>query len=162
MSETSLIRETYASRNAALTELSQDDATGIESLLLGHRVEKVADDHLRLDDGTVLRVVPNDGGCLCGAGDYDLTALNGCDNIITKVEVVDEDREPDEDGYRGEDAHAYRVFVYADNQRVNLLSVEGDDGNGYYGTGYSILVRHATTPEQSTTTAAPVAAEETS
>lgn len=136
-----LITETYAWRDSSLRTLSQDDAAEIEALLLGHAVEKVSEDHLRLDDGTLLRVIPNDGGCSCGAGDYDLTALNGCPNIITKVEVVDEDRGPDADGYAGEDAHAYRIFVFAEDQRINLVSIEGDDGNGYYGTGYSILVR---------------------
>lgn len=139
-----LITETYAFHDNSLAELDQNDAGGIRDLFLGHSVEKVTDDHLRLDDGTLLRVVPNSGGCSCGAGDYELADLNGCPNVITKVEVVTEDTGPvDEDGWAGEDPHTYRVFVYAENQRVNLLTVEGDDGNGYYGTGYSILVRRA-------------------
>ena len=135
---TELITETWAHRDPTLTEVSHSEEDKIRELFVGRRVEKVADDHLRLDDGTLLRVVPNEGGCACSAGDYELTALNGVDNVITSVELVDEKLNPD-DKY-GE-AYAYRVFVFADNERINLLSVEGDDGNGYYGTGYSILVR---------------------
>lgn len=120
-----------------LTQVDWDDWDGIAELLVGRKVTKVSKDHLLLDDGTVLKVVPNDGGCSCGAGDYELTALNGVDNIITSVDVVetakgDERYEPD---------RVFEVFVFADNQRINLLTIEGNDGNGYYGTGYRFLVR---------------------
>lgn len=135
-----LITETWADGRNGLTELSQDDDGRIVDLLMGRRVTKVADDQLLLDDGTLLRVLPNQGGCSCSSGDYELTELNGVDNVITKVEVA---REPDPDctdpGYSF--AGTYRVFVYAENQRINLLAVKGDDGNPYYGTGYTILVR---------------------
>jgi hypothetical protein len=67
-------------------QTEQDD---IERLFLGRTVTKVADDTLSLDDGRQLRFVGNDGGCACSAGCYDLTELNGVDNIITKVEFVD-------------------------------------------------------------------------
>ena len=40
----------------------------IAALLLGHRVEKVAEDILVLDNGTELTFIGNDGGCSCGAG----------------------------------------------------------------------------------------------
>jgi hypothetical protein len=43
-------------------------------------------------------------------------------------------------GADGEDGHVYRLFVYAANDRINVLSVEGDDGNGYYGTGFTLTV----------------------
>lgn len=90
---------------------------------------------LVLSDGTVLQVGGNIGGCACGAGDYDLTELNTVDNIITNVQVI----EPPEDSY-GDRSGAYRVFVFADNVPINLATFEGDDGNGYYGTGFWVEV----------------------
>jgi len=98
-------------------------------------VSKVADDHLLLDNGTLLKLVGNDGGCACSAGCYDLTALNGVENIITAVEFEDD---PADDGHDGD---GYRIFVFAGDQRINLATFEGSDGNGYYGTGYHVMVR---------------------
>lgn len=119
--------------------LSETHTAEIEALLVGHTLAKVADDTLVLDDGRRLRFVGNEGGCSCGAGDYDLTELNGVDNVITKVEFVDN---PDGDDHPEGTGH-YRIFVFADNQKVNLATFEGSDGNGYYGTGYSIVVTPA-------------------
>ena len=102
-------------------------------MLVGHAVAKVAEDHLQLDDGTMLRLIGNEGGCSCSAGDYELTELNGTENLITAVEF-ESSHDDEADGY-------YRIFVLAGNDRINLASFEGSDGNGYYGTGYSILVR---------------------
>jgi hypothetical protein len=121
------------------THIDEDDQQRIHALFVGRKVAKVADDRLLLDDGTELRVVPNVGGCSCGAGDYELKSLNGCDNVITRAEVVEEPLEEFE-GERTEDGHRYTLFVYADNQRINLATIEGDDGNGYYGTGFQVVV----------------------
>jgi len=118
----------------------EDSHEALKALLLGHAVSKVADDHLLLDDGTLLRLVGNDGGCACNAGCYDLTALNGVENIITAVEFEDEpggDGDWNDYGANG----AYRIFVFAGNERINLATFEGSDGNGYYGTGYHVMVR---------------------
>lgn len=115
--------------------LDETNKAEIEALLVGRTVTKVADDTLLLDDGRRLQFVGHEGGCSCGAGDYDLTELNGVDNVITEVEFVDS---PDGD-YDDGDGH-YRIFVFADNVRVNLATFEGSDGNGCYGTGYSIHI----------------------
>src|SRR5688572_24022215 len=108
-----------------MRSLYQGDADAITELLMGRTVAKVSDAELLLDDGTILRLEGNDGGCSCGAGDYELTELNGCENIITKVELVNS---PDGDYEPGDGT--YRIFVYADNQKVNLATFEGTDGNG--------------------------------
>lgn len=147
-------RYSYSEREEpGITEYDETNHDEIAALLVGHAVKKVADDHLLLDDGTVLRLIGHEGGCACTAGDYDLTELNGVDNLITSVEF--EDR-PGGDGFAcatcggsycdevGHDNEGrYRIFVFADNERINLATFEGSDGNGYYGTGYSILVRKA-------------------
>lgn len=118
---------------------SEDDEQRITELLMGHSVAVAGPALLRLDDGTELEIIPNQGGCACSAGDYELTELNGIDNIITRVELTDND--PPDEGDR-----SYKIFVYAGDQRVNLATIDGSDGNGYYGTGYEIRVRDAQTP----------------
>lgn len=105
--------------------------------------------NLTLSDGTVLKVWGNTGGCICGAGDYLLTELNDVDNVITNVEV---EEQPNGDylpcpecGEEGCFDHyglggSYRIFVFAEDRRINLASFEGSDGNGYYGTGWWLTV----------------------
>lgn len=121
-----------------MVRYDETDKQQITDLLMGRKVTKVGDDTLALDDGTTVVLAGHDGGCACDAGCYDLTELNGVDNIITRVEFDDQP---------GDDVSGvghYRIFVYADNQRVNLATFEGTDGNGYYGTGYTIEVCEST------------------
>lgn len=126
--------------------LDHDDKKEIRDLLLGRKVERVDNEHLLLDDGTVIKAIGHEGGCICGAGDYELWALNGVDNVITDVEFdyapgiekwSEEPYDPNDDDSEG----YYRIFVYAGNQKINLMQFDGSDGNGYYGTGFEILVR---------------------
>lgn len=83
---------------------------------------------LTLDNGVVLVARGNEGCGGCGTGWYYLTALNTCDNIITNVELVERNEA------------IYSIFVYAEDQRYNLLTYEGCD-NGYYGVGYTLQVQ---------------------
>jgi len=140
-------------REDGVQVLDHDDTKAITALLMGKKVTKVDGEHLLLDDGTVIKAIGHDGGCACSSGCYDLSVLNGADNVITRVEydyspAGDDEKlkhgghpdDPDDEwtGY-------YRVFVYADNRQINLMQFDGTDGNGYYGTGFEILVRPATT-----------------
>lgn len=108
--------------------------------------------YLTLSDGTHLKVWGNDGGCACSAGCYPLAHLAKVDNIITNVEV---EERPDGDDISDPcrtcgdplcftDEHDnvghYRIFVFAGDERINLASFEGSDGNGYYGTGWWLEV----------------------
>lgn len=117
-----------------MTTLNETNENEIRELLVGRKVTKVADDRLELDDGTVLHLEGNDGCGGCSAGWYALTELNGVDNVITNVEL-----EYQALGKYEEDG-VYRIFVFADNQKVNLATFTGGDGSGYYGTGYTIKV----------------------
>lgn len=122
-------------------ELDENDLEELSALLVGRKVAKVDERTLLLDDGTVLDVRGNEGGCVCSAGDYELTTLNGVDNVITSVQIEDGyvDSDQDEDYEYG--AQWYRIFVYAQNEQLLLAEFEGDDGNGYYGTGFNITVK---------------------
>jgi hypothetical protein len=83
---------------------------------------------LTLDNGVVLVAEGNQGCGGCGNGWFYLTALNTCDNAITSVEIVEECEE------------LYSIYVYAADNRINLLTYEGED-NGYYGVGYTLHIK---------------------
>ena len=130
---------------------NENDIGALKKILIGRSVasvqmakEKVTKDwwsesaegKVILDDGTELLLGGNCGGCSCGAGDYYLTRLNDMPiNGITNVEIVVEDRD------RYPDSHTYRIFVLAQDQRFELAAFDGDDGNGYYGTGFWFTVK---------------------
>lgn len=137
-----------------------DETRAIEEALLGRRITAITRKDgttadygysgygdiatLTLDDGTEVDLYGHDGGCACPAGCYELAGLAtlaDVDNVITAVEFDDSD--VTDDGY-GEPSGSYRVFVLAADRRVQLASFEGDDGNGYYGTGYYLRVRSTT------------------
>lgn len=138
-------------QNSAAKTFDQTDEEGVRDLLVGRRVvtaeegsfptndggwHETASGRLTLDDGRQILVIPNEGGCSCGAGDYSLTSLAKVDNIITAVRLANT-TEPSE---YDEGPTKYEIFVVADAVEINLLTIDGDDGNGYYGTGYKLIV----------------------
>ena len=142
-------RDWNRGREDGVRVLTQDDQAEISSLLMGHKVTKVDGEHLLLDSGVTIKAIGHDGGCACSAGCYDLSVLNGVDNIITRVEYdyqpagdwapLEKTGHPDDP--EGKWTGFYRVFVFAENQQINLMQFDGSDGNGYYGTGFELLVR---------------------
>lgn len=124
-------------------QYDQEDEKEISELLVGRKVTKVSNNTLLLDDGTELEVQGNDGGCSCGSGDFGLTELNGVDNAIMSVSIENrtksaEEQEADEwSGYE----EVFTIFVYAENQQIKLAEFEGSEGNGYYGTGFQLIVK---------------------
>jgi len=125
------------------------DSEALAAQFVGKRVIAVdlEAQTLSLSDGTVLTVEPNFGGC-CGQGDFSLVSLATAENAITRVEVqrsldpIEAAKEltPAED--EGISPDVYRLFVYAEGvaQGQEILEVGGLEGNGYYGTGFEILV----------------------
>lgn len=143
------------------TEEHMPSVERLKELLLGKKIlfvhitdeppggyEEGPTGYLTLSDNTTIKVWGNDGGCACSAGCYPLAHLAEVDNIITNVEVEEKPGGDDtpcrtcgaeyciedghEEGYEG----YYRIFVYAENEKINMASFEGSDGNGYYGTGW--------------------------
>ena len=119
-----------------IKRLQEYDEDEIREILIGRKV-KVDGDNLILDNGLILEIEPNQGCGGCCSGWYSITKLNEVDNAITNVEFAcDEDVENKE-----YDDTSYKVFVFCEDTRIKLLQVDGTDGNGYYGTGYEIVVR---------------------
>lgn len=113
----------------------------IRALLEGRRIVSAEGATLTLDDGTIVRVVPNEGCGGCASGWYELKHLAAVDNIITAVNLHDDPDSADPE------RHTYRLAVVADAVEINAAIVEGDDGNGYYGTGYGLLVERPAAPD---------------
>lgn len=82
----------------------------------------------------MLQINPNIGCSGCGSGSYYLRHITSVNNAITNVEFVEE---YDDDKYQ---CKHYRIFVIANGMTTELLDVCGTDGNGWYGTGYTIDV----------------------
>lgn len=118
-------------------EIYYDEEERIRDLLLYRKIVKVSWDTICLDNGIELEICPNKGCGGCCSGWYELVELNGCDNAITNVEFSCDDI-CDENSYND---LSYKIFVYAENKKLKILQVDGTDGNGYYGSGYSIIVR---------------------
>ena len=120
--------------------LSYQNEQEIKDLLIGRTITKVDEETLLLDNGVVLEIQGNLGCGGCEAGNYYLTELNDCPNMIMNVEFDCQDVTEALTGAWDDPDTTYRIFVYAENQKIKLMEVEGTDGNGYYGTGYWINV----------------------
>lgn len=122
-------------------EIDYSEERKIKKLFLHRKVVKVENNILLLDNGTELEVLPNEGCAGCPSGRYSLVELNECENAITNVEVCCDTVVAGP----WDDAKSYKIFVFAENKKIKLLQVDGDDGNGYYGSGYSIIVKEKRT-----------------
>lgn len=118
----------------SITYLKQGYEESIRRLIEGRRIVSVtADRKIRLDTGVELQFEANEGCGGCGSGWYEITHLGDVDNVVTKVSFNHEE-------YGEGGGQRYELFVYTGEERINLLTVEGNDGNGYYGTGYRINI----------------------
>ena len=91
-------------------------------------------------NGVVLQINPNIGCGGCESGNYYLEHISSVNNAITNVEFVNEHEDSEYDDFDAEYYQHYKIFVIADGMTTELLDVYGTDGNGYYGTGYTIDV----------------------
>lgn len=141
-------------------EYRQTDQDAFAALLIGRRIvkaemgsfdyegreemwERKAEGVLVLDDGTHLYLTGNDGGCSCSAGCYPLKRVATVDNVITGARV--ESKPTTDEDYYDENAAegVYRIWVFVDNVEIPVAEFVGTDGNGYYGTGFSVYVTTA-------------------
>lgn len=121
-----------------IKRLDECDEKEIKELLIGRKV-KVDGDNLILDNGIILEVIANEGCGGCSSGWYSITKLNEVDNAITNVEFECDSIEASKENDYSDTS--YKIFVFCEDTRINLLQVDGSDGNGYYGTGYEIVVK---------------------
>lgn len=122
-----------------MATFTQNDQKDITETLVGRQITDVTENVITLDNGVELEVEANDGCWGCPSGNYRINELNHVENVITAVKV--------DDKHISDELHEYKIFVYTGGkknkkgQKHVLLAVSGDDGNGYYGTGYEIAVK---------------------
>lgn len=138
------------------TTYTENDEDGIAAVLIGRRIvaaemgrfdypgrgkySELAEGRLVLDNGTVLYLTGNEGGCSCSAGCYPLQRVATADNVITRVRVECAPHGDDFDDDTDRDWGAYRIFVFSGATEINVADFAGSDGNGYYGTGFELCV----------------------
>lgn len=116
-----------------------DPTPELNELLVGKSIVSVdqAAATLTLSDGAVLTIIPNLGEGYDG-GDFFLDRISTVENAIVAVEAA-----TDHDGALPQGrTETYRINVYTAGIPAlqELVSVSGDSGNGYYGSGFTVLV----------------------
>lgn len=113
-----------------------------EKILVGRRVVEAVQDNenegrLVLDNGQTIKVRANEGCGGCSSGWYWIERIASVDNVITSVreEVI---AKHDENDRYYDEAYTFHIYVITAAGEVEMLTIDGDDGNGYYGSGYSI------------------------
>lgn len=113
-------------------------------LLRGRYVTSINDGIITLDDGTELYIHGNDGCGGCESGWYWLENVykqgSRLARIMSTYVAYGED---DEDA-----PSVYTLFVMVDGNptQLPLATVRGDNGNGYYGTGFTLTATVKTRP----------------
>ena len=108
-------------------------------LLRGRYVTSVEGSVITLDDGTELYIYGNEGCGGCSSGWYWLeeTFKQGTRKarIMSAYVAYGEDRTEDEPA-----RSVYTIFVMVDGNphQLPLATIRGDDGNDYYGTGFTL------------------------
>ncbi len=116
-------------------------------LLRGRYVTSIDDGTITLDDGTELYIHGNEGCGGCSSGWYWLeeTFKQGTRKarIMSAYVAYGEDRTEDEPA-----RSVYTIFVMVDGNphQLPLATIRGDDGNGYYGTGFTLTATIKTPP----------------
>lgn len=117
--------------------LNQDSDDGLYTQLLrGRYVTSIDDGTITLDDGTELYIHGNEGCGGCESGWYWLEKVykqgSRQARIMSAYVAYGED---DEDA-----PSVYTLFVMVDGNptQLPLATVRGDNGNGYYGTGFTL------------------------
>ena len=117
--------------------LNQDSDDGLYTQLLrGRYVTSINDGTITLDDGTELYIHGNEGCGGCESGWYWLEKVykqgSRQARIMSAYVAYGED---DEDA-----PSVYTLFVMVDGNptQLPLATVRGDNGNGYYGTGFTL------------------------
>lgn len=108
-------------------------------LLRGRYVTSVEGSIITLDDGTELHIYGNEGCGGCSSGWYWLEETfkrgNRKARIMSAYVAYSEDKSEDEPA-----RSVYTIFVLVDGNpsQLPLATVRGTDGNGYYGTGFTL------------------------
>lgn len=115
-----------------------DDSGDFTPLLAGRYVANIINDTMILDDGTHLEFEGNEG-CDCGSGQYDITSMFERGTPAARIMSAEVDVTVDDPDDEYSDL-TYTLFVIIEDERLPLVECQGNDGNGYYGSGFTVRV----------------------
>lgn len=127
--------------------LDQNSDDGLYTQILrGRYVTSIDGSTITLDDGTELHIQGNAGCGGCSSGWYWLEETFKRGN--RKARIMSAYVACDEDDTDEEAPSVYTIFVMVDGNphQLPLATVRGDDGNGYYGTGFTLTATIKTPP----------------
>lgn len=115
-----------------------NDVAGLEALFLGRKIswtefDRNGDLLFVLDNAVKVRLIPNDGCGGCSNGNFAMTDYTAFDHAITGVKVLDDSKD-------GNGGATIELFVYGEGISEKVATVKGDEGNGYYGRGFTLAV----------------------
>ena len=134
MTQEEKIKETLISKQ--ITHIEQKDDFTVE---------------VTLDDGVILTLAGNEGGCYCGNGDWIITELlsdSGKPSGRIMNAWVDDQIRADEEF--GEITGPITVFIMVEGREYPLVEFDGFD-NGWYGHGFYANVTRIMSPDHTCT-----------
>lgn len=128
------IKETLISKQ--ITRIEQKDDFTVE---------------VTLDDGAILTLAGNEGGCCCGNGDWGIVELlTDSEKPSGRVMNAWVDDRIDADEDLGEIWGPITVFIMVEGREYPLVEFNGFD-NGLYGHGFYANVTRITSPDHTCT-----------
>jgi hypothetical protein len=100
--------------------------------IVGHRISKISDTSITLDNGNILEF-ENCEDC-CSWFVYEINNIDINDNIVTKVEVTG-DEAPDEG------SASWTLHILSRDKKVCDIDIDGDATNGYYCHSIELIVK---------------------
>lgn len=91
---------------------------------------------LTCKDGTIIEIATNEGcgGCSNGWSNFkDIKKLEENNNVITNIEVKYNSKLWEDE---------FIMYVYYDDNSINILNGDDGYGNGYYGGGFYISIKN--------------------
>lgn len=134
--------------------MSQEEK--IRETLIGKQITRIEqkDDftaEVTLDDGAILTLAGNKGGCCCGNGDWIISKLlSDSEKPSGRVMNAWVNDRTDMDEDLGEIWGPVTVFIVAEGRKYPLVEFTGHD-NGWYGHGFYANVTQITSPDHQCT-----------
>lgn len=128
----------------------------IKETLIGKQVTRIEqkDDftvEVTLDDGVILTLTGNEGGCCCGSGDWTITELlSDSEKPSGRIMNAWVDDQIEESEVYGNLQGPITVFIMAEGREYPLVEFDGYD-NGWYGHGFYASVTRITSPDHQCT-----------
>ena len=130
--------------------MTQEDE--IKETLIGKQITHIEqkDDfqvEVTLDDGVILTLTGNEGGCCCGNGDWTVSELlSDSEKPSGRVMNAWVDDRIGADEEMGEISGPITVFIMVEGREYPLVEFDGYD-NGWYGHGFYANVTRITSPD---------------